>query len=599
MSLVTTAGKIYSILTPTERRSAAVLLGLIFIGMILETLGVGAVIPAVTLLTQDDLGSTYPVLQPVLQALGNPSRESLIVGGMLALVGVYLIKVLFMALLIWRRTSFALGVRTRLSQQLFTVYLHQPYTFHLEHNSARLINQALAEVDIFTGDGLTQFINVLTESMILIGLCGLLFFVEPVAALSLVTVLGSAVLISHRLTRKRIERWGEERHHHGILRIKHLQQGLGGAKEVKLLGREAKFLERYRVHNVRNARVQQLFGFLQELPRLWLELFMVIGLTILVVVLLAQGRGPDGIVTTLALFAAATFRIMPSVSRVLSSTQALRFGLTVIDTLHKEIELSAPPPPNTFTPFKAFVGTLELSEITYAYPGAAEPALRKVSLAVKHGESVGVIGTSGAGKSTLVDILLGLLSPDSGEVRVDGRGIRENLRNWQDQIGYVPQSIFLTDDSLRSNVAFGLSHEEIDDDAVQKALQDAQLEEFVASLPDGQETIVGERGIRLSGGQRQRIGIARALYYNPAVLVLDEATSSLDSTTESGVMESVYALQGSKTLIIVAHRFSTVEYCDRLFRLEEGRVVDEGDTAAVLGRVENPSGLLDTADLER
>ena len=198
-----------------------------------------------------------------------------------------------------------------------------------------------------------------------------------------------------------------------------------------------------------------------------------------------------------------------------------------------------------------------------------------------------------------MDILLGLLSPDSGEVRVDGRGIRENLRNWQDQIGYVPQSIFLTDDSLRSNVAFGLSHEEIDDDAVQKALQDAQLEEFVASLPDGQETIVGERGIRLSGGQRQRIGIARALYYNPAVLVLDEATSSLDSTTESGVMESVYALQGSKTLIIVAHRFSTVEYCDRLFRLEEGRVVDEGDTAAVLGRVENPSGLLDTADLER
>ena len=277
---------------------------------------------------------------------------------------------------------------------------------------------------------------------------------------------------------------------------------------------------------------------------------------------------------------------MPSVNKMLIAAQALRFGLTVIDSLHKEFSLSIPELTKTRGPvaFRPFHRALELNEITYAYPSAGEPSLKKVSLVLKHGEAVGIIGTSGAGKSTLVDILLGLLSPDSGEVRVDGRDIQENLRNWQDQIGYVPQSIFLIDDTLRRNVAFGLSDEQIDASAVQRAIRDAQLEEFVDSLPDGQETIVGERGVRLSGGQRQRIGIARALYHAPTVLVLDEATSSLDNATEQGVMESVHALQGDKTLVIVAHRFSTVEHCDHLFRLEKGRVVDEGKTEVVLGK---------------
>ena len=236
-------------------------------------------------------------------------------------------------------------------------------------------------------------------------------------------------------------------------------------------------------------------------------------------------------------------------------------------------------------PFRA---TLELSQITYSYPGAAEPALKDLSLTIQRGESVGFIGASGAGKSTLVDILLGLLTPDTGEVRVDGKDIQENLRNWQDQIGYVPQSIYLTDDTLRCNVAFGLTDEQIDDEAVQRAIQAAQLEEFVASLPEGLETIVGEHGVRLSGGQRQRIGIARALYHDPVVLVLDEATSALDAVTERDVMQAVYALHGDKTLLIVAHRLSTVAHCDKLVRLEEGRVVEEGDARVMLAKVANP-----------
>jgi ABC-type multidrug transport system fused ATPase/permease subunit len=292
--------------------------------------------------------------------------------------------------------------------------------------------------------------------------------------------------------------------------------------------------------------------------------------------MLAQNRALEAVLPTLGLFAAAAFRLMPSVNRVLGAVQSLRYGMPVIDTLCAEFKLAVPEiavTQRSVTPFRA---TLELNQITYAYPAVAEPALKDISLAIQRGESVGFIGASGAGKSTLVDILLGLLAPDTGEVRVDGNDIQKNLRNWQDQIGYVPQSIFLTDDTLRRNVAFGLPNEQINDAAVHRAIRAAQLEEFVDSLPDGLETFVGERGIRLSGGQRQRIGIARAIYHDPAVLVLDEATSSLDTETERGVMQAITALQGSKTILIIAHRLSTVEHCNRLYRLQDGRVVEEG-----------------------
>jgi ABC-type multidrug transport system fused ATPase/permease subunit len=233
------------------------------------------------------------------------------------------------------------------------------------------------------------------------------------------------------------------------------------------------------------------------------------------------------------------------------------------------------------------VNSIKVDSVSFKYESATDFAIVGLDVEFFNGEAVGIIGPSGSGKSTLVDILLGLLEPTSGRVLVDGNDIHDNLRGWQDQIGYVPQSIFLTDDTLRRNVAFGLPKDQIDDNAVKLAIRSAQLEDFVASLPDGLDTIVGERGVRLSGGQRQRIGIARALYNNPDVLVLDEATSSLDTETEHGVMQAVQALQGEKTVIIVAHRLSTVEYCDRLYRLENARIVDEGTFSEVTSRTKD------------
>jgi len=577
----TTARKIWGLLTSAERRSAMLLLGLMFIGMVLETLGVGLVIPAIALLTQSDLATKYPPLHPVLQALGNPSQQALVIGGMLVLVGVYLIKNAFLAFFAWWQTRFAFGIKAGLSQRLFSVYLRQPYTFHLQRNSAQLIRNVVTEVDEFTGNAMLPSAGLLTESLVILGLCTLLLVVEPLGTLIVVTVLGITSWGIYHLTRARIAAWGVARQHHEGLRIQHLQQGLGGAKDVKLLGRETDFLEQYRAQNAQVARVGRLLQTMQQLPRLWLELLAVTGIAILAISMLAQNRALEAVLPTLGLFAAAAFRLMPSVNRVLSSVQLLRYGLPVIDTLHAELKLAVPQAPGTHTPAPPFRDELELKQITYTYPNAPKPALEDLSLTIRRSELVGFIGASGAGKSTLVDVLLGLLTPDAGEVRVDGNNIQHGLRDWQDQIGYVSQSIFLTDDTLRRNVAFGLPNAQIEEAAVWRAIRAAQIEDFVHNLPAGLDTLVGERGIRLSGGQRQRIGIARALYHDPAVLVLDEATSSLDTATERGVMQAVRALQGSKTILIVAHRLSTVEICNRLYRLERGQIAEEGSYEVV------------------
>ena len=578
--------KLWRVLTSAEQRSAMVLAGMMLIGMSLETLGAGLVFPAVAILTRSYSLSNDPTLHMVLRMFGNPSKHALVIAGMLGLVAVYLVKVLFLASLAWRENCFLSDVQVQLSQRLLTIYMRQPYAFHLKRNSAQLIRNVTREVNIFASHAIRACMVLFTEGLVLLGLCSLLLFVEPLSALIAVSVLGIAAFGFNRLTSGRVRRWGRARQIHDGLRLQHLQQGLGGVKDVKFLGREADFLEQYRLHNAQSARVERNLNTLQQLPRLWLELLAISGIAMLVLSMLAQGHALDALLPTLGLFAAATFRIMPSASRLFNAAQSLRYSLPVIDTLHAELELAPPEPISTRAPIAPFLASLELKNVTYTYPGADTAALKDASIVIRCGESVGFIGGSGAGKSTLVDILLGLLAPDGGEVLVDGDDIRSKLRSWQDQIGYVPQSIFLTDDTLIRNVAFGLPVAQIEVDAVWRAVRAAQLEEFVSSLPQGLDTVVGERGIRLSGGQRQRIGIARALYHDPAMLVLDEATSSLDSATEREVMQAVRALWGIKTIIIVAHRFSTVRHCDRFYRLAQGGIVQEGTPAAAGQRSE-------------
>lgn len=577
--------KLWYLLTPSQRHAAIVLLGLMLVGMVLETLGIGLVIPALALMAQSDLLIKYPQLSPWLNSLGNPSQEQLVAIGMMVLVGVYIVKALFLGFLAWRQMRFVYEVQADLSQRLFIGYLRQPYTFHLQRNSAQLIRNVVNETNLFTLSGLVAGMTILTEVLVLFGILALLLTVEPLGAVLVIGIFGLSGWGFNRLTKSHLLRWGEARQFHDGLRIQHLQQGLGGAKEVRLLGRENDFLAQYQPHNAGSARAGQRQATLQLLPRLWLELLAVTGLAVLVWVMIGQGKPLGALLPTLGLFAAAAFRLMPSINRVLGSIQSVRFSLPVINTLHSEICLF-----DGFHPLQQgqplpLNGALTLDQVSFQYPASEAQVLCAISLIIPRGASVGFIGGSGAGKSTLVDIILGLLPPVAGVVKVDGIDIQTNLRGWQDNIGYVPQAIFLTDDTLRSNVAFGLPANQVNETDVWRAIKAAQLEQFVKDLPQGLDTIVGERGIRLSGGQRQRIGIARALYHDPQVLVLDEATSSLDAATEREVMDSVRALRGDKTIIIVAHRLSTVEHCDHLYRLERGAVVEEGVAAAVLGKV--------------
>jgi len=578
---MTTPKKLWRLLSPEHRRATITMLGLMLIGMVLETLGIGLVIPALALMTQGDLATKYPALVPWLNSLGNPSHTRLIIAGMLILVCVYAVKALFLAFLAWWQARFVFGLQANISQRLFAGYLRQPYSFHLQRNSAELIRNTIGHASSITSV-IQQGLLLLTETLVMLGISALLLTVEPLGALLVMSTLGLAGWGFNRFTHNQVLRWGKTIQHHEGLRIQHLQQGLGGAKDVKLLGREKEFLAQYWAHNTGIARVCQLQATAQAVPRLWLELLAITGLAALVMVMIGQGKPLEALLPTLGLFAAAAFRLMPSVNRVLVAMQYARFYLPVIDILHDELRLLDASVATQRSQPMPFNRALTMDRVYFHYQSVEVLALRNISLSIPRGTSVGFIGGSGAGKSTLVDIILGLLTPVSGAVKVDGIDIQTNLRGWQDRIGYVPQSIFLTDDTLRRNVAFGLSNEQIDENAVRRAIRSAQLEQFVVDLPQGLDTVVGERGIRLSGGQRQRIGIARALYHNPAVLVLDEATSSLDIATEASVMEAVRSLHGEKTIIIVAHRLSTVSHCDYLYRLEKGVMVEEGTAGHVL-----------------
>ena len=572
-------------LLPLKQRSAAIaILGFVFIGMVVEMLGVGLIIPALIIMTENDLASKYPIVEPWLNMLGNPSHESLVIGGMLALVGVFALKALFLTFLTWRQADFVSKIQSEISKCLFEGYMHQPYTFHLQRNSAQLIRNTLGHASIFSGT-IQQALVLIMETLVVAGISVVLLVVEPFGAVVVVSALGLTGWSFNRFTRNYIIHWGEEYQLHEGLRVQHIQQGLGGVKDVKLLGRENDFFIQYGVHNLGSARIKKRQTILQALPRLWLELIAVSGLAALVVIMIGQSKPVGMLIPVVGLFAVAAFRTMPSVNRLLNVFQSISFSLPAINTLYDEFQLLNVAKAPQSGHLLSFEKTLNLEQIDFQYPSAEGLALSKVNMSIPCGVSIGFVGCSGAGKSTLIDIILGLLTPTDGAIKVDGIDIQTNLRGWQDQIGYVPQSIYLTDDTFRRNIAFGLHVDQISEEAVWRALRSAQLEQFVNELPQGIDTVVGERGIRLSGGQRQRIGIARALYHDPAVLVLDEATSSLDMETERGVMEAVRALHGDKTIFIVAHRFSTVEHCDYLYRLDKGKVVEEGKTSVVLRNI--------------
>lgn len=560
-------------LLPDSFKTKAVRLWLMMVsGALLEMMGIGLVIPVITVLTQPDVLLRNSTAAGLYQYVGRPSQQALVVAIMLLLLSAYLFKNLFLAFLAWKQSKFIFSLQQTLSSKLFATYLRQPYSFHLQRNSAHLVRNLQGEMAMFINAALTPSIFVLAELLVVLGLFVMLMLIEPIGTTAIFGILLLAGWLYQHVTKIRVSDWGRQRIIHEGVRIKQLHHGLGGVKDVKLLGREADFLNQYNTHTKLSMKMNQRQAVMQQLPRLWLELLAISALSVLLISMSFQGKTILTGLPTLALFTAVSFRLMPSANRIISAIQQLRFGMPVVELLHKELNLPNEIP-NVHIKPAPFQSSLILQKVSYSYPSSNKNAIHDISLTISQGAMVGFIGESGSGKSTLIDIILGLLKPTTGSIMVDGVNIQENLRSWQSQIGYVPQSIYLMDDTLRRNVAFGLADEDIDDEAVKSALKSAQLDTFVNSLADGVETVVGERGIRLSGGQKQRIGIARALYHNPTILVLDEATSALDNETETDVMSAVESLHKEKTVLIVAHRLSTIEKCDVVYRMTNGSLI--------------------------
>jgi len=545
-----------------------------FVGMLLEMVGVSLVIPVIMFLVSADPFEKLPSsLLWIKDMFPESATVQPIFFVLLMMVSVYAVKSSLLSYLSWKRSVFVFGLQAKFAERLFETYVYQPYKFHLARNSAQLIRNASGELSIWTGNVVMPMLLLITESLVAVGLCALLLFIEPLGTLLVIFLLAVVVSAFLLLMKRRILTWGQQRQYHERRRIQHLQQALGSIKEVKLLGREQEFQKQFSGEVYASALVSQKQAAFLSIPGLWIEFFSVISLVILVFVSLSSGDSPEVILTTLSLFGAAAVRLMPCANRILGSCQMLRFGLPVANTIYDELQLKVDAQRKSRTfPALNFKHNIEFNNVTFSYEGVTSPAISNLSLRIAKGQFIGLYGTSGSGKSTLIDLLLGLITPQSGSILVDGKDIQEYMRGWQSQIGYVPQNIYLIDDTLTKNIALGVPTDMIDYAALETAAKLAQLDDWIFGLSDGLNTVVGERGVRLSGGQKQRIGIARALYHNPEVLVLDEATSSLDWATEAEVMKSVEGLKDIKTLIMISHRMSTLSQCDSRYRLESGGI---------------------------
>jgi ATP-binding cassette, subfamily B, bacterial PglK len=575
--------KILQLLDRGERRRFYILMVLMVLVTFAEVLSITSILPLLAVLADPGLIETNRYLAWTYERFGFTSTYAFQVFLSVAVFVAMLAGLALKAAGTYAMTRFSTMRGFTISSRLLQAYLHQPYSWFLERNSAAIRRSVLGEVGKVVNSVILPGITVVASLMLATFIIAVIVMIDPVIAVTSALLMGGGYGLIYLRIRDLLARLGKEGLEANRERFQLTQEATGGVKEVKLMGLEDSYVRRFNDPSRRVARVSALNQLLGQLPRYLLEALAFGTLLGLILILLLRNAGDlVAIIPTLGFVAFSVMRLLPALQQVYRGIASMRGAKVVLDHIHADYTAAltqrSRPRKGGNGPPMLLTRRLELDGISYAYAAAERTALQDLALTIPAGSTVGVVGGTGAGKTTLVDLILGLLTPQAGEIRVDGTPITPaNLRAWQKSLGYVPQSIYLVDASVAQNIAFGVSEDRIDMVEVERAARIAALHDFVLEeLPKGYQTVVGERGVRLSGGQRQRIGIARALYHDPSLLILDEATSALDNLTERAVMEAVHNIAGAKTVIMIAHRLSTVRNCDTIFLLEQGQVVSQG-----------------------
>lgn len=569
------------LLNTRERRQVYLLVPGIILMACLEVAGIAAISPFLSLVTNPESIGTNRVLRWLYATFKFENTQSFVVFMGLVALGLMVTSNLFSLFMNWLLVRFAWLRNHSLSERLLAQYLAKPYTFFLERNTSEMGKNILAEVQQVVNGLLVPGMLTLANIIVVVFILIFLIILNPLRAIIVALALGSGYVIVYTLLQRRMARYGDESVQANKERFQLANEALGGVKEIKLLGRENVFLANFAKVSKLFSRRMALAEVLSNSPRYVLDT-IAFG-TILTIMIVLYTQDASQVIPVVGVYAFAGYRLMPALQQIYRHITKARFHTSVLATVKRDLENIAITFPDRSERLP-FQDRLELNHISFKYPTAKEALLQNLSFTIKRNASVAFVGSTGSGKTTIVDILLGLLPPDGGQLSVDGQPLdKNNLRNWQANLGYVPQTIFLSDGTIAQNIAFGVMSEKIDMEAVIKAATIANLHDFVSNLPDGYNTVVGERGVRLSGGQRQRIGIARALYHDPSVLILDEATSALDNVTEEAVFQAIKNVMGKKTVIMIAHRISTVRECDTIFVLEKGRIVSQGSYQELLG----------------
>ena len=584
--MLTVIHKLFALLDRRDRVELWLLLLVLIVVAVVEMVGVASIMPFMAVVTNPEVIHTNRWLNAAYTNLGFQSDQAFLTFlGLLAL-GLLVFSNIVKATSSWLTLRYHNRLYYSIARRLLARYMARPYTFFLGRNSAELGKNVLEEVRRVIGGVLGPGTTVFASALICLAIMTLLILVDPLVALAIVTVLGGSYAGIYLLARRKLGRIGRQQIEANAGKFKAPGEALGGIKDLKVLGREPTFLLRFCLHAERHARNNVTSGLIGQLPRYALEIMAFGGILLVVLYFIGQGQQAVQMIPLLALYAFAGYRLMPALQQMFSAFTTLRYSVPSLDVLHRDLARDAhdllDPEERLSAASRAeplpFTQSLELRNVSFRYDGAGEPSLRNVNLVIEPNTSVGIVGPTGCGKTTTVDLILGLLAPSQGAVLVDGVEVTEaNVANWQKNIGYVPQQTFISDDTVARNIAFGVPEDEINLEAVRKAARIANLAEFVESeLPAGYDTGIGERGVRLSGGQRQRIAIARAMYRDPAILVMDEGTSALDGITEQSLMDAVRKLSRKKTIILIAHRLTTVRECDVIYQLERGSIVANG-----------------------